>query len=303
MARGIVPLAHLAVVVFQVRAVGVGAEIAPLANHRVAQKSVVRLIAITYDYHVVKFATNLRVRPDGCGSVNFRAHFHHRARAERKWPTDGAALHNLAAFANVDGAVVGVQNGALNHRTVLNKDVARANNAVRCAQRLRFPPFGDDAEVVLDGLAVHLEDVGQTLNTVRVRYLLRKVFERYFLRVETFGLRLVQADGAHGVVADERLPRLQLLNFGQQFGRRNHRPVDENIVGAHLFREFCLKMRPRAVRQRPVSQVFLPLLADCQNAHTDFGCRPSEGQWKQVVPSAVVKKYVVHNRQFLLTAN
>jgi hypothetical protein len=47
---------------FKVAVVGIGTQIAPLANYRVAQKTIVCFVAVTKEDYVVQFATGFAVR-------------------------------------------------------------------------------------------------------------------------------------------------------------------------------------------------------------------------------------------------
>ena len=110
-----VPDGHLAVVVLQVRRVGVGPEVAPPAEVAVAEVAVVALRGQAVHDAPVDLAAHLRPVPDDA-LVDARRRLHDAPRPDVHRPPDDGVLADLGAGADPDRPAVRAHDGPGPHR-------------------------------------------------------------------------------------------------------------------------------------------------------------------------------------------
>ena len=96
---GVAPHLHGGVVVFKVRGIGIGTQVAPFADDRVAEVAVVAFVAVAQQDAVAHFAAHLRKRADGVIAAQLGAGIHVAALAQRQRALDDGTLVHLRIFA------------------------------------------------------------------------------------------------------------------------------------------------------------------------------------------------------------
>ena len=98
-----IPQPHFAVIAFEVAGIGVGAEVAPFADHGIAQKSIVSLVAVSQEGTIRYFTADAAIRTDGRWTVNTRSHFDDGCLTNSEWTTDVRPFLDFHAGSYEDG--------------------------------------------------------------------------------------------------------------------------------------------------------------------------------------------------------
>src|SRR6185437_605739 len=97
-----VPYPDLAGIVLQIGDRSAGAEIAPLADHRVTEVAVVSFIGIAEDHDILELASNDRPGAERGCTVYLRSHFNDSTFAGCEWAPDQRAFHDLGVAGDID---------------------------------------------------------------------------------------------------------------------------------------------------------------------------------------------------------
>jgi len=138
----VIPKLYLIVIIFQIGIIAIRADIAPFAEHRIAQEAVVPLVGVADENGVIDLAAQLAVGPQGCRAVYFCAEFQDRMLAHRQPTAHDAAFHDLRVFAHINRAGCGIERGAFYFCAFFQKNTFLAEAPVCRADRLRLAPFG-----------------------------------------------------------------------------------------------------------------------------------------------------------------
>ena len=122
---GIVPELDLAIVVLEVAGGGSAADVTPLADDGIAEETIMCLVTIANEDGILDLTSYLDMRPKGCCAIDFGTDTHLGVMASGKTATDAGTLHHLDVAADVDGASVGVELGALHVCALFYEDALR----------------------------------------------------------------------------------------------------------------------------------------------------------------------------------
>lgn len=98
-----IPQPHFAVIAFEVAGIGVGAEVAPFADHGVTQKSIVSFVAVSQEGTIRHFTANAAIRTNGRWTINPCSHFDDRCLSNSEWTTDVCPFLDFYAGSDEDG--------------------------------------------------------------------------------------------------------------------------------------------------------------------------------------------------------
>src|ERR1700744_2689050 len=130
--RKIIPQLHLGVIVFQVAVIAVGTNVAPFAQNRVTQITLMPFVRIPPNNRIVYLAPDPAIRPNGSSAINLRPHLHLRVFINSKPTAYISAFPNLGVFPQVYRPVYSAESAALRIGTVFSKK-AVANNGIGAA--------------------------------------------------------------------------------------------------------------------------------------------------------------------------
>ncbi len=169
--RGVIPQLYLRIVIFEIRGRASGPYITPLANHGIAQETIVRLVGVALHHHIVELAANLAPGADSSARINLGAHVHHSVLAQSHRSAQSRALHNLGMRPDINRAVSSVEKRTFHHGAFFEKNQRRvANHSIGPAQRRRHASLRKSLEVGHNGPAVQHEDIPEILDAANARH-------------------------------------------------------------------------------------------------------------------------------------
>ncbi len=120
---GVVVELDVGIVVFQVGVVGIGPQVAPFADDRVAEVAIVAFVTVAEEYRIINLAAHFAIRPDGGVGSNLRPLSDDRAFAQRKRPLNNRALTDRRVAAQINRPTLRVQNRRADCDTFFDKNI------------------------------------------------------------------------------------------------------------------------------------------------------------------------------------
>ena len=298
---GVIPQTHFRVVVLEVGAVGVGAEVAPFADDRVADKAVMGFVGVTEHHHIAQFAAALAVGAEGGGAINLGVHLGDGVVAQGDGAAELASLHHLGMAADIDDALTGVEEGGFHDGSLFNEDAAGIpDDGVGRAERLRLPSGGQEGKITLHFLSVPQENmVGAFYELVIpvIGALAEGQSDGAHLEIVVKEVAqitaVVRAEGEKVVLIAQGLAARQGSNSADQLGRWDEVAGNQQIVIAFSKWEFFLQIGFCEAGGAGAEQL-LPFFTEGENADTKVCRGPGEGERHQMRAAPVVEKDNVH---------
>src|SRR5215217_1915857 len=152
----LVPDLYYIIVILEVGAVGICAQVTPFADHCIAYKTIMAFITIGKEDNIADLSAYFRARPDGATGIYFSAHFQHCTITKRKRSADQAAFHDLGIITDIYCTATGIDDGTrLYFGRWLQENMLFGYHRYTFRYRCACPVSGNIWKIIFDGLLIH----------------------------------------------------------------------------------------------------------------------------------------------------
>ena len=119
---GYIVQVYLAIGVFHIGVIAVGAKVAPLPNDTITKVAIMSFVTVAMNDNSFDFTTNLTSVPNTGLAIYFGPHFNHASVIDNQRSTEHSAFHHEYILTDIDGTICCIDTLSMHPGTIPNMD-------------------------------------------------------------------------------------------------------------------------------------------------------------------------------------